>query len=461
MLRINRQKGVVTLMLTIVILMIITLTTLYTSRVVVADDKIFANTYRNNQALDAARAGYDYALAYLIANTSTVTTGLSSCAVGNETYALTSGTLANNATYTMTYGCVTAASTTYLTITAVGTSADTSAVKTVTGMVKSLGSTNPTPFVSRSSITLTAASSANSVITNSLSGALYAVTVHTGQTVTQSPSGTTSITPNATLQSATLTGLSDSAFVTNYIGTGGFSVFSSDPGASGGYAKITCTGSATFTGVTTFASPPAGCTVNSNTTGKSAPFAGNPSNPITSGVMYIAMTGASGSNTLTVTNSATGRAYVFGTTASPSILVVYFSNNNGSVVFTGASNNNPNALNGGVYTNGSLSLLGVGGNANTTITLNGLGFVGADGASTTPSVTLSTSSRAVAINGEMVARALTYSQSSTGTINTTLNSTNLGYIQGLPVAAGSAAINGIEGGGITGYGFVAGSLKDF
>ena len=445
MLRIIRQKGVVTLMLTIVILMIVTLTTLYTARVVQTDDKVFANIYRNNQAMGAARAGYDYALAYLNANVSTVTTGLSSCAVGNETYALSSGTLANNATYTMTYGCVTAASTTYLTITTVGTAADGSAVKTVTAMVKVLGGTSATPIVARSTVTNAG------VVTNSLSGASYAI--NSGSTV--SNSGT--LTPNASNENNTsLSGLSDANFITEFMGNT-FSFFSTY--ATSPYARISCTaaGTTTFTTASTYAALPTGCTLSA-----SAGLSGSVLNNATGGVVYIDMTSAG--STLTFSNGASNNSdYAMGATTSAStrvILVVNFTGG-GTTNFnvTSTANNNTDFINGNIYTNATNFVLDKpSGNANSTMTVNGL-IVHAGTSSVSTTIRRTDTDGAVSLNGEVAsAGTVTISASTT----TTLDSTFLGYISGSHAGlVGTAATNGIGGAGASSYGLVAGSLKDF
>lgn len=439
MLRINRQKGVVTLMLTIVILMVVTLTTLYTSRVVVTDDKVFGNVYKNAQALDAARSGFDYALAYLNANTSTVTTGLSSCAVGNETYALTSGTLANNATYTMTYGCVTAASTTYLTITAVGANAGGSASKTVKGIVKVLNTAVLTPIMSTGNATV----SNSGTVTNTRSGASYSIAA--GGTITTTGAGT--LTPAATLASnATLSALTTSQMETNFVGQSIASFATTTPSR---YMRITCTGAISYRDTTVINSGVcATCTSVPATLCSSGTTTFSNVASTSSALIYFSM----GANNFAIANTGNGQTITVGTSTSPVVLVV--NGTGGTVTLGGNSNNNVNTFWGNIYTNRPLTIQKTGGNNSTKWIVNGLVF--SSGSSLTLSDNSATTIDAI-VNGEMVGTNVT---NSTGSVN--LSDTFLGYITGTYAGlVGSWAISGVAGSGSSEYGLVAGSLGDF
>lgn len=426
-------------MLTIVILMIVTLTTLYTARVVVTDDKVFANTYRNNQAMGAARAGYDYALGYLNENISTVTTGLSSCASVSNTYALTSGTLANNATYTMTYGCVTAASTTYLTITAVGTNADGSARKTVAATVKVLSSDVLAPIVSSGATTFTASTAGTA--TNSLAGAQYAVVGGGTITPATTTAGTATYTPNATLASnATIAALTE----TNYLGNTVSSFATATPSR---YMRLTCTGaSPTYSSTTVINSGNCTtCTSSPATLCSSGTTTFNNIASASSTLIYFAM----GGNAFLMANSAANTDITLGTSTSPVVLVVQ---NASSVTVTTVNNNNTNVIWGNIYTDSPLTIQKTANNG--TFELNGLVF----SSGSTLTVSDNTGAIDVTINGELVGRAVTVSR---GAVN--LTSTTLGYVTGTYNGyVGTWATTGIPlGGGSGSYGLVAGSLKDF
>jgi len=60
----SKQQGVATLVVSIVLLVAITLITLFTAKVVLDDIKIDANNYRTVQATSAANYGLDYAIKY-------------------------------------------------------------------------------------------------------------------------------------------------------------------------------------------------------------------------------------------------------------------------------------------------------------------------------------------------------------------------------------------------------------
>lgn len=434
MLRINRQKGVATLMLTIVILMVVTLTTMYTSRVVVTDDKVFGNVYKNAQALDAARSGFDYALAYLNANVSTVTTGLSSCASVSNTYSLTSGTLANNATYTMTYGCVTAASTTYLTITAVGTNAGGSARKTVAGMVRVLGGSVIGAMMSTGASTV----SNTGTVTNSIAGTPYSIIA--GGSITTTGAGT--ITPattsasNATMAAATFNDFTGQSAI------GNFATLTPTR-----YMRITCTGAISYRNTTVINSGVcATCTSSPATLCSSGTTTFNNIASASSTLIYFSM----GANNFTIANTGNNQVITVGTSTSPVVLVV--NGTGGNVSLSASGNNNANTFWGNIYTNRPLSIAKTAGNAATNWTVNGLAY--SSGATTT--LTGLTSTANAVVNGELTGTAVT---NSLGQVN--LSATTLGYITGTYSGyVGTYPTTGI-GGGSSSYGLVAGSLKDF
>ncbi len=60
----KRQQGAATLVIAVVLLISITLVTLFTAKIVLEDTKIEANTYRTAQAFSAANYGLDFAINY-------------------------------------------------------------------------------------------------------------------------------------------------------------------------------------------------------------------------------------------------------------------------------------------------------------------------------------------------------------------------------------------------------------
>ena len=62
--KLRREKGMSTLVVVLLLLFVATLVTLYTANSMVREQQVSANQYRSEQALSAANAGLDYALAY-------------------------------------------------------------------------------------------------------------------------------------------------------------------------------------------------------------------------------------------------------------------------------------------------------------------------------------------------------------------------------------------------------------
>ena len=62
--KLNSEKGMSTLVIILLLLFVATLVTLYTANSMIREQQVSANQYRSDQALSAANAGLDYALAY-------------------------------------------------------------------------------------------------------------------------------------------------------------------------------------------------------------------------------------------------------------------------------------------------------------------------------------------------------------------------------------------------------------
>ena len=435
--------------------MIVTLTTLYTARVVQTDDKVFANAYRNTQALDAARTGFDYALANLIANTSTVTTGLASCTPVTNTFSLAApGPLSNSATYTMTYGCVTAGSTTYLTITAVGTSADGSATKTVTATVKSLDSTIYAPVITQANATLTGTAALPTTITNSIAGQLYSV-VAGGATISPSASGSNvTYSPNLTSASnSTLAGLSTaSALETSFLGRTVASFASVS--ATNSIKLTSCPGLTIVTGATAFNS--LGCTCAATGSVACTNTFNNVAASAVNGVLiYFGM----GTNPFILTDSTA--VYTVGTAASPVLLVINTTSAASPAVQLNAiTNNRVSSFIGDIYTNGNLVLGRTAGNNNTGWSMNST--TAAPSTAVYSGLAFSSASLRLVQSGGNVSRVFLFGEAVSGTGSGAVNAVNSATVtlNSIPTAYQSL-IGGGVGGGSGGYGLVSGSLKDF
>jgi len=62
--KLHGEKGMVTMVIILLLLFVATMVTLYTANSTVREQQVSANQYRSDQALSAANAGLDYALAY-------------------------------------------------------------------------------------------------------------------------------------------------------------------------------------------------------------------------------------------------------------------------------------------------------------------------------------------------------------------------------------------------------------
>lgn len=61
----GNQQGMATLLMSVILLIIITMVSLYTAKVTIVEQKITANEYRAKQAFEATQAATEYAMAYL------------------------------------------------------------------------------------------------------------------------------------------------------------------------------------------------------------------------------------------------------------------------------------------------------------------------------------------------------------------------------------------------------------
>jgi len=376
-----RQKGMVALMVTMIVLAIVTVVTLFTARVIVIDQKTYKNIYDRAAAQNAAQAGFDYAYGYLASNVTAVTvTGLTSCASATNTYTLSAGTnspLPNGATFSMRYGCV-ATNTDTISLSATGVNSDGTSTNTVSALLKRVPDyaviARSTDVGSTFSVDM-----ANSmdVINNT---AQAKTSINAGGTVRLRNRGSATVTTlgspytcagNKTLNNGSppapttcqdivhdntnLSSMSTSDFETNFIGRS-ISSFSS----LATVYNIDCSsGNKTFTPGDTFASQ--GCTG----TGSSAVFV-NATASIAGAIIYINM----GNRNLTITTIKPDPVFSLGTAVAPVILVI---NTTGNVDIVSGSKGTV-TIYGNIYTNSTAFIrLDRGGSSASTV-LNGIFF---------------------------------------------------------------------------------------
>lgn len=183
----NKQKGAATLVITILLLVTLTLIVLFAASYIVMRQKIAANSYRTNQALEAAEAGLEFAIPYLQQNSATILANPVSGFIPAYTSSNTQNvTLANNSKFTISYTNPVANNYNLILITVTGTSDDGTSTRTIRQMVQfgSLDATTPTSSIaSKGSVSMTGSSQITNTNTN--------VNIVSGGAVTMSGSAQT------------------------------------------------------------------------------------------------------------------------------------------------------------------------------------------------------------------------------------------------------------------------------
>lgn len=472
--RFSKQKGIATLVLAIIVLAVVTVITLFTARVILMDQKIYKNVYGKSAASNAAQAGFEYALGYLVSNASTVTTNLSSCPSTDTTYTLSAGTnspLADQSTFTMTYGCVTTSDTNTLRITSIGTSFDSAATNTVTALVKAWnGAFSSYAVIGRANDSVSGDNSVdirNTVLVyNTNAGAIRTMagggTVRlrnsaASRTSTTSPYGSPyscaaaiTIPPapastncqDISYSNTTLSAMTSANFETNFIGRAVTDFAALSPAYT-----ITCTAS----GTTTFnaasstlgsggGATPSGCTCTP------MPGCGTATLVTASasgGIIYFDMTGS----TPNLTIRTNGTSSTLGAVATHVIFAI--NNTTGNTTFTANNSNDVMTINGNIYTNTAdatarTTTISDTGGGSAAVTLNGILF-------STGEVRLLNT---VTIYG-VIAGGQVNLQDNSAVYYTPANITNTynGYYGSYLTPSAS--------GGASSYGIVSGSWKDF
>ncbi|MCW8918655.1 MAG: PilX N-terminal domain-containing pilus assembly protein [Gammaproteobacteria bacterium] len=152
-----RQRGAASLLISLVLLAVITLVSLNTSRTVLVEQKVAANVYRSNMAFEAAEAGMELALAYIGGGRDRDSDGILPADVSTPdadeflfdadndgTNDSNTFTLANGASVTVTLEDLSTSDTVATEIVSTGLSDDNMATRTITQVVALV---NPLPNV--------------------------------------------------------------------------------------------------------------------------------------------------------------------------------------------------------------------------------------------------------------------------------------------------------------------------
>jgi hypothetical protein len=125
----RKQKGLATLAVSSILLFIVTGISLFTAKAMLTEQKIVTNTYRFEQASQAAQAGLDYGMIYLMENTSSVATNTE-----------LTGSLSNGATYSVILAHVGSAD--LFQLTATGLSDDASASRVIKQQARNINASS-------------------------------------------------------------------------------------------------------------------------------------------------------------------------------------------------------------------------------------------------------------------------------------------------------------------------------
>ena len=140
----HRQKGMATMFISLVLLVLITLVSLFTSRTVSLEQKVFSNDYRSRQAFGHAEAGLAAALAYFDEDPDVDEDGVIDAVydTDNDGVGDTNTAVVGTGSVTVNTIDLSGGAMTSFQVTATGLSDDASATRTVTQVLASL---NPLP----------------------------------------------------------------------------------------------------------------------------------------------------------------------------------------------------------------------------------------------------------------------------------------------------------------------------
>lgn len=228
----KRECGAATLIITVLLLVMSTLIIIFAANFGTMRDKVTGNLYNDLQAFNAADAGLEYGINYLVVNSATILANPVGGYINYTTGAITNVSLANNSTYSITYTNPTASNYNTIRISSTGTSADGTATRTVKQDVakSSLLSSPPTvPLLTQGAVSMGSGNSnASVVVTNtSNNNTIHAgsgVTMYFTQTAAKTVIGSGVSSYNGHIQSdinqsdSTLHNLTQASFFSTYVG---------------------------------------------------------------------------------------------------------------------------------------------------------------------------------------------------------------------------------------------------
>ena len=209
-----KQKGYAILAMTLVVLLAVTLLSIFISKFVISDHHSVQYTYRAQQAHQAAQAGLEYGIKYAEKNKETITNGQ-----------ILTGSLTNSATYSAQINFVGASNET-IEIISTGTSADTKASSMVRKIVKWFeGSSNismQVPLMVRGAVAMSGNAEVKNLENDNTIDTGAAVVTLNGNAKTTLSTGTSSdkntIEADVNVNNTTLAGYSAAEFGQSILG---------------------------------------------------------------------------------------------------------------------------------------------------------------------------------------------------------------------------------------------------
>lgn len=227
------QYGAVTLFTTVILLLVSSIILVFAANYAIMQGKATANASRNQEAFQAAEAGMEFGINYFKQNATAITgTPVGGYIPAYSNASVTNVSLANNSRFSIVYSNPTANNYSLIKISSTGTSADSSATKTISQNIQR-GSLLLNPgtkaLATKGSVTM----SGNSEVNNPANP----ITIAAAGAVSMSGNGNTSSSTassspghiNADIQqnNSTLANTSQANFINSFFGTSSFSTIQS------------------------------------------------------------------------------------------------------------------------------------------------------------------------------------------------------------------------------------------
>jgi Tfp pilus assembly protein PilX len=223
----RNQKGVATLLISVIMLVSITLIIFFAASYNRVQEKVISNTYMNNQAFEAAEGGLEFGIVYFQQNSSTITASpVNGYIPAYSSINTQNVALANGSKFSIAYTNPIQNNYAQILVTSTGKSSDATATRVVSQKIVhgSLLSTPPTvPLISKGSVSATGNSVINNPYSNSTINSASTVSINgSSQTVITGGavgSNSASIGSDVQQHNATTAAMSNTTFFQTYFGT--------------------------------------------------------------------------------------------------------------------------------------------------------------------------------------------------------------------------------------------------